>query len=72
MGPAKDKSHFPSAPLHLKLGDDLLLGHIDDGHVLHGEGGIRDDGQQPGVHLLGHGGSGQHGGQDGLRGRRQR
>lgn len=55
---------------HLQLGDDLLLGHVDDVDVLHGKGGIGDDGQDPGIHLFGDGSSGKHGGQDGLTKRR--
>ena len=52
--------------MYLQLADDLRLG---DGHqlrVLDGEGGVGDDGQEAGVHLLGGGGPGQHGAQDGL------
>lgn len=44
--------------LDLQFGDDLLLRHVDDAHVLHSEGGIRDDSQDSGVHLFGHGRSG--------------
>ena len=52
--------------MYLQLADDLRLG---DGHqlgVLDGEGRVGDDGQEARVHLLGGGGPGQHGAQDGL------
>jgi len=57
-----------AAVLHLQLGDDLLLGGVDDADVVDREGRVRDDGEHAGVHLFGHGGSGQHGREDGLEG----
>lgn len=54
------------AAFYLQFGDDLLLGLVDDVHVLYSKGGVGEDGQDSSVHLFRDGCSRQHGRQDGL------